>query len=42
MTNNSIEDLVGNEGNEYPVADPSTMLIRGFRKGNQRGTHGGV
>jgi hypothetical protein len=26
-TNNSIEDLVENEGNEYTVADPSRMVI---------------
>jgi chromosome condensin MukBEF complex kleisin-like MukF subunit len=25
--NNSIEDLVENEGNEYSVADPSKMMI---------------
>jgi hypothetical protein len=26
-TNNSIEDLMGNEENEYPVTDPKRMMI---------------
>jgi hypothetical protein len=27
-TNNSIEDLVGNEENECPVPDPNKMMIK--------------
>jgi hypothetical protein len=27
INNNPIEDLLKNEGNEYPVADPSKMMI---------------
>jgi hypothetical protein len=27
MNNNSIEDLVENEGNESPLADPSRIMV---------------
>jgi hypothetical protein len=48
-TNNSTEDLVGNEENEYPVPDPNRMMInmsnelndnhKEFFKGTQEQAH---
>jgi hypothetical protein len=46
-TNNSIEDLVGNEENEYPVPDPNRIGINItselsdiHKKISQRGSYG--
>jgi hypothetical protein len=45
--NNSIEDLVGNEENEYPVPDPNETMINitneisgTHKKISQTGNHG--
>jgi hypothetical protein len=46
-TSNSIEDLVGNEENEYPVPDPNKTMLNitnelsgAHRKTSQKGNYG--
>jgi hypothetical protein len=45
--NNSVEDLVGNEENAYPIPDPEKTIINvtndpidAHKKISQRGNHG--